>query len=127
LVSWFILAEALIGSFWDGLSRWVPAAVSSVLTAGSAGVSGMMGGATPGISYPTAILIAIGYSLLALAITSTVLARRDVTSQRSPEPTMRAQRLKRDRTGYDHPKPYNEDDDACGRAGRPSPSRHLLR
>jgi hypothetical protein len=87
----------------------------------------MMGGATPDISDVTAILIAIGYSLLALAITSTVLARSDVTRERSPEQTMRAQRLRRDRIGDDHPKPHNEDDDACGRAGRPSPSRHLLR
>jgi hypothetical protein len=40
----------------------------------------MIDGATPGISYATAILLAVGYSLLALTITSTVLARRDVTS-----------------------------------------------
>jgi len=79
-LGWFILAEALIGAFWNGLSQWGPAAVSSVLAAGGTGASGMMGGATPGISYATAILVAIGYSLLALTITSTVLARRDVTS-----------------------------------------------
>ncbi len=40
----------------------------------------MIDGATPGISYAAAILLAVGYSLLALTITSTVLARRDVTS-----------------------------------------------
>jgi hypothetical protein len=39
----------------------------------------MMGGAAPGISYATAILLAVGYSLAALTITSTVL-KRDVTS-----------------------------------------------
>lgn len=79
-LGWFILAEALIGAFWDGLSRWGPAAVSDVLATGGAGASGMMGGAVPGISYATAILLAIGYSLAALTITSTVLTRRDVTS-----------------------------------------------
>jgi ABC-2 type transport system permease protein len=79
-LGWFILAEALIGVFWNGLSQWGPAAVSTALAAGGAGGIGMMGGATPGISYATAILLAVGYSLLALTITSTVLARRDVTS-----------------------------------------------
>jgi hypothetical protein len=39
-----------------------------------------MGGATPGISYTTAILLATGYGLVALAITATALTRRDVTS-----------------------------------------------
>jgi ABC-2 type transport system permease protein len=77
-IGWFILAEALIGAFWDGLSRWGPAAASDALAAG--GGLGMMGGATPGISYATATVLAIGYSLLALTITSTVLTRRDVTS-----------------------------------------------
>lgn len=79
-LGWFILAEALIGAFWDGLSRWGPAAVSTALAAGGAGGIGMIDGATPGISYATAIVLAVGYSLLALTITSTVLARRDVTS-----------------------------------------------
>ena len=79
-LGWFILAEALIGAFWDGLSRWGPAAVSSALAAGGAGGAGMMVGDVPVISYATATLLAIGYSLVALTITSTVLARRDVTS-----------------------------------------------
>ncbi len=79
-LGWFILAETLIGAFWDGLARWGPAAVSTALAVGGTGRIGMFDGATPGISYATAILIAIGYSLLALTITSTVLARRDVTS-----------------------------------------------
>jgi ABC-2 type transport system permease protein len=79
-LGWFILAEALIGVFWNGLSQWGPAAVSTALAAGGAGGIGMIDGATPGISYATAILLAVGYSLLALTITSTVLARRDVTS-----------------------------------------------
>jgi hypothetical protein len=73
-------SPSAIGAFWDGLSRWGPAAVSSALAAGGAGGIGMIDGATPGISYATAILLAVGYSLLALTITSTVLARRDVTS-----------------------------------------------
>ena len=79
-LGWFILAEALIGAFWNGLSRWGPAAVSNAIAAGGTGGVGMMGGATPGISYATATVLAIGYSLLALTITSTVLTRRDVTS-----------------------------------------------
>ena len=79
-LGWFILAETLIGAFWDGLRRWGPAAVSSALAAGGAGRIGMFDGATAGISYATAIVLAVGYSLLALTITSTVLARRDVTS-----------------------------------------------
>jgi ABC-2 type transport system permease protein len=79
-LGWFILAEALIGAFWDGLNRWGPAAVSVALATGGAGEVGMMGGATPGISYATATLLAIGYSLVALTITATLLTRRDVTS-----------------------------------------------
>ncbi len=79
-LGWFILAEALIGAFWNGLSRWGPAAVSVALATGGVGEIGIMGGATPGISYATAALLAIGYSLAALTITATVLTRRDVTS-----------------------------------------------
>jgi hypothetical protein len=79
-LGWFILAEALIGAFWDGLSRWGPAAVSNAIAVGGDGGASMMGGATPGISYATATLLAIGYSLAALSITATVLTRRDVTS-----------------------------------------------
>ena len=41
-LGWFILAEALIGAFWNGLSQWGPAAVSTVLAAGGAGGIGMM-------------------------------------------------------------------------------------
>jgi ABC-type transport system involved in multi-copper enzyme maturation permease subunit len=79
-LGWFILAEALIGAFWHGLSRWGPAALSSALAAGDAGGATMVSGTAPGISYATAALLAIGYSLLALTITSMALARRDVTS-----------------------------------------------
>ena len=79
-LGWFILAEALIGAFWDGLSRWGPAAVSTALAAGGSGGIGVIDGATPTISYATAILLAIGYSALALTITSAVLTRRDITS-----------------------------------------------
>jgi ABC-2 type transport system permease protein len=79
-LGWFILAEELIGAFWDGLSRWGPAAVSAALATGGAGGIGMFDDPAPSISYATAILIAIGYSLAALTITATVLTRRDVTS-----------------------------------------------
>jgi hypothetical protein len=75
-LGWFILAEALIGAFWDGSSRWGPAAVSHALAVGGAGGVGSMGGATPGISYATATLLTIGYSLAALTITATLLTRR---------------------------------------------------
>jgi ABC-2 type transport system permease protein len=78
-LGWFILAEPLIGAFWDGLSRWGPVAASDAVAAGAAGGAGMFGGATAEISYATATLLVTGYSLLAIA-TSTVLARRDVTS-----------------------------------------------
>jgi ABC-2 type transport system permease protein len=79
-LGWFILAETLIGAFWNGLSRWGPAAVSNALAAGGTGGVGMIDGAAPGISHTTAILLAIGYSLAALTITSTALGRRAVTS-----------------------------------------------
>lgn len=79
-LGWFILAEAIIGAFWDGLDRWGQAGVSSALAAGGADRAGMFDGATAGISYATAILLVIGYSLIALTITSTVIVRRDVTS-----------------------------------------------
>lgn len=79
-VAWFILAEALIGTFWDSLSEWGPAAVTNALAVGGAGGAGMMGGAAPVITYATAALLAVSYGVLALGITSTVLTRRDVTS-----------------------------------------------
>ncbi|WP_052667179.1 ABC transporter permease subunit [Nitriliruptor alkaliphilus] len=79
-LGWFILAEPLIGAFWDGLSRWGPAAASDALAAGAAGAAGMFGGATAEISYATATLLVTGYSLAALTITATLLTRRDVTS-----------------------------------------------
>jgi ABC-2 type transport system permease protein len=79
-VAWFILAEALIGTFWDSLSQWGPSAVTNALAVGGAGGAGLMGGAAPVITYLTAALLALGYDVLATAITATVLARRDVTS-----------------------------------------------
>lgn len=38
-LGWSILAETLIGAFWNGLSRWGPAAVSNALAAGGTGGS----------------------------------------------------------------------------------------
>jgi ABC-type transport system involved in multi-copper enzyme maturation permease subunit len=79
-LGWFILAETLLGAFWGGLSRWGPAAASNAIAVGGTDRVGMMGAAAPGISHATAILLALGYSVAALIITSTVLSRRDVTS-----------------------------------------------
>jgi hypothetical protein len=39
-----------------------------------------MGGAAPVIAYATAGVLALGYGIVSVAISSTVLARRDVTS-----------------------------------------------
>jgi len=39
-----------------------------------------MGGAPPVIAYGTDALLAVGYCILSLEISGTVLARRDVTS-----------------------------------------------
>jgi hypothetical protein len=41
--AWFILGEALIGTFWDSLAEWGPAAVTNALAVGGAGGAGMMG------------------------------------------------------------------------------------
>jgi len=78
--AWFILGEVLLGTFWDSLAEWGPAAVTNALAVGGAGGAGAMGGAAPVIAYGTAALLAIGYGVLSLAISGTVLARRDVTS-----------------------------------------------
>jgi hypothetical protein len=45
-----------------------------------AGGAGTMGGAAPVIAYSTAALLAVGYGILSVAISATVLVRRDVTS-----------------------------------------------
>jgi len=78
--AWFILGEVLLGIFWDSLAEWGPAAVTNALAVGGSGGAGAMGGAAPVIAYGTAALLALGYGVLSLAISGTVLARRDVTS-----------------------------------------------
>lgn len=78
--AYFILGEALITGFWDTLGEWGPAAVSNALAVGGTGGAGMMGGAAPVIAYATAGVLALGYGIVSVAISSTVLARRDVTS-----------------------------------------------
>lgn len=78
--AYFILGEALLSSFWGSLAEWGPAAVTSALAVGGAGGVGLMGGAAPVIGYATAVLLAVGYVLLSLAVSATVLVRRDVTS-----------------------------------------------
>ncbi len=79
-VAWFILAETLISSFWGSLAAWGPAAATNALTVGGAGGAGAMGGPAPVITYATAALLALGYGVLAVTVTATVVARRDVTS-----------------------------------------------
>lgn len=78
--AYFILGEALITGFWDTLGKWGPSAVSNALAVGGTGGEGMMGGAAPVIAYATAAILALGYGIVSVAVSSTVLARRDVTS-----------------------------------------------
>jgi ABC-2 type transport system permease protein len=78
--AYFILGEALVASFWDTLGEWGPSAVSNALAVGGTGGEGMMGGAAPIIAYGTAAILALVYGIACLAISSTVLTRRDVTS-----------------------------------------------
>jgi ABC-type transport system involved in multi-copper enzyme maturation permease subunit len=78
--AYFILGEALITGFWDTLGQWGPSAVSNALAVGGTGGEGMMGGAVPVIAYATAAILAVGYGILSVAVSSTTLARRDVTS-----------------------------------------------
>lgn len=40
----------------------------------------MMGGAAPVIAYGTAALLAVGYGVVSVVVSSTTLARRDVKS-----------------------------------------------
>jgi ABC-type transport system involved in multi-copper enzyme maturation permease subunit len=78
--AYFILGEALVTGFWDTLGQWGPSAVSNALAVGGTGGAGMMGGAAPVIAYATAGGLALGYVIVCLAISSMVLATRDVTS-----------------------------------------------
>lgn len=66
-------------AFWGSLAQWGPAAVTNALAVGGSR-QGLTGGAPRLIGYGTAALLAIGYGPLSLAICSTALARRDVTS-----------------------------------------------
>ena len=78
--AYFILGEALIAGFWDTLGQWGPSAVSNALAVGGTGGEGMMGGAAPVIAYGTAAILAVGYGIVSVAVSSTTLARRDVTN-----------------------------------------------
>jgi ABC-type transport system involved in multi-copper enzyme maturation permease subunit len=68
--AYFMIVEPLVSTFWDALGEWGPSAVFSSLAEGG----------TAAIAYGTAAILAAGYGLISLAISSTVLARRDVTS-----------------------------------------------
>lgn len=77
--AYFILGEALIGAFWKPLGEWGPSAVATVVaTGGAAGMN--LGAPRSGITYATAALLALGYAAVSVAVSSTVIARRDVTS-----------------------------------------------
>lgn len=80
VAAYFILGEPLIAGFWGTLGEWGPAAVSNALAVGGSGGAGMMGGAAPVIPYATAFLAALGYGIVSVAVSSTILVRRDVTS-----------------------------------------------
>lgn len=77
--AYFIVGEFLVSAFWDALGSWGPSAVSNTLaTGGAAGMT--MGAPRPAIAFATAAILAVGYGILSLAISSTAIARRDVTS-----------------------------------------------
>jgi ABC-type transport system involved in multi-copper enzyme maturation permease subunit len=77
--AYFILGEALVSAFWDSLGQWGPSAAANALAAG--GAAGMtLGAERAAIGYAAAALLALGYGVVSLAISSTVIARRDVTS-----------------------------------------------
>jgi ABC-type transport system involved in multi-copper enzyme maturation permease subunit len=78
--AYFILGEALVTGFWDTLGHWGPSAAANALAVGGPAGAGMLGGAAPAIGYATAAILAVGYGIVSVAISSTVLARRDVTS-----------------------------------------------
>lgn len=78
--AYFIIGEALVTAFWDTLGRWGPSAAANTLAVGGAGGAGMLGGAAPAITYATAAVLVVGYGVVSVAVSSAVLARRDVTS-----------------------------------------------
>ncbi|HEX9864699.1 MAG TPA: ABC transporter permease [Acidimicrobiia bacterium] len=78
--AYFIIGEALVTAFWDALGRWGPSAAANTLAVGGAGGAGMLGGAAPAITYATAAVLVVGYGVVSVAVSSAVLARRDVTS-----------------------------------------------
>ena len=62
--AYFMIVEPLVGTFWDSLGEWGPSAVFSALAEGG----------TAAISYAAAVILAAGYGLISLAISSTVLS-----------------------------------------------------
>lgn len=77
--AYFILGEALVSTFWKTLGEWGPSAAANVVALGGEAV-GMMGGPVPSIGYTKATILAIAYASASILVTSTVLAKRDVTS-----------------------------------------------
>ncbi len=68
--AYFMIVEPLVGSFWDTLGDWGPATM----------LSAFADGGTAAIGYSFAAILALAYGIASVAVTSTVLVRRDVTS-----------------------------------------------
>ncbi|HEX2153755.1 MAG TPA: hypothetical protein VHL52_07245 [Acidimicrobiia bacterium] len=73
-------AASASARFRDTLGKLGPSAVANALAVGGSGGAGMMGGAAPVIAYGTAALLAVGYGVVSVVVSSTTLARRDVKS-----------------------------------------------
>lgn len=68
--AYIMFVEPLVSVFWEALGEWGPAAAFGALADGGTAV----------ITYSTAVVLVAAYGLACLAISATVLARRDVTS-----------------------------------------------
>lgn len=68
--AYLMIVEPLVGTFWETLGEWGPAAAFGALADGG----------TTSIGYSVAAALTIAYGLAGLAISSGVISRRDVTS-----------------------------------------------
>ncbi len=68
--AYFMIVEPLVGSFWDPLGEWGPAAVFGALARGG----------SEAIAYSTAATMVAAYGIGAAAIAGAILNRRDITS-----------------------------------------------
>lgn len=76
---YFVLGESLIGAFWAPLTDWGPSTSANVLALGGS-TAGMMGGPVASMGYAKAAVLAGVYMTVSLLVTSTILAKWDVTS-----------------------------------------------